>query len=467
MEIIVGLNPVYHESPVPDLAGNPLAEVIFPPWTSEDEIAKRLSRYPNFKETERSFPSRYRAFFAGRLRNFNLANDLQVTFAGLLRDQIARGYQFRNPMNRDGQYYLYDAKDATYSLNQLNHGNSPSQISLFVGPPGIGKTSTLCASVNVLGPTVIVHQEYNGKPFSESQVLYLGIDLPSTVTRKAVVVALRLRLNEIMDRVPEWDAKPAIGERRQDYMSSLRQAVANYHVGTILIDGAENISIGGPKGVADLDALLRELRDDLNVSAVVIGTHSLEDAIFDDQSVAQRFCDGFYLRASHYKSEQDKDFKALTDFLGFYQWTKNPVDISSLRAVLYECSQGITRVLLDLYILAQFMAINSGGEVITQDLVLRVYREHFKPIHPAMCALRTGDELALRKFEGFFPRAYKELERTGILSQVIAAMQSKLMRESRADNKNSPSQNPRSSKAQALVNGPWEDIRPVGQFPLP
>ena len=143
-----------------------------------------------------------------------------------------------------------------------------------------------------------------------------------------------------------------------------------------------------------------------------------------DASIAQRICDGFHWQLKRAESHDDDAFKEFVKSLGRYQWVKSPADMEDeeMLKALYFCSQGITRVLLDVFIVCQVLAIDSGQEQISPDAILTTYKEHFKLVHASMNALRTGDEDALRKFEGMFPKAYLELVRTGQAGKVIRAL---------------------------------------------
>lgn len=90
---------------------------------------------------------------------------------------------------------------------------------------------------------------------------------------------------------------------------------------------------------------------------------------------------------------EKSEWNAFTDKLWRYQWlTKADITLSDeIRSKWYELSQGILDIVVKLFVLAQFRAIDSGIERITVKVLEKTYQEELKPIHPMINALQSGN----------------------------------------------------------------------------
>jgi hypothetical protein len=257
-------------------------------------------------------------------------------------------------------------------LNQIDHTFSLPQISTLIGIPGVGKTSALWAVLNTIGPTVTQHKSYMGEPFNELQILYIVYTLSSKPTLKAISVGIREYADELV-RIASSEKillNRSAGSRR-DVVASPKTIFAGHHVALLVIDGVEDISLAGTSGLGELSRSIRELQK-IGVSVLFVGTYATEDRIMEDPSAAQRCCDGFHARFEHYKSPKDTDYIAFTSAMEIFQWIKHPAPMSELREALYDCSQGVTRVFLDLYMVSQIISIDSGKEKLNPDFIRKV-----------------------------------------------------------------------------------------------
>jgi len=69
----------------------------------------------------------------------------------------------------------------------------------------------------------------------------------------------------------------------------------------------------------------------------------------------------------------------------------------------YELSQGILDIVVKLFVLAQFRAIDSGLERITvKDFMKKTYEEDLKPIHSMIKALQSGNPNKIAEYSDLF-----------------------------------------------------------------
>ena len=78
----------------------------------------------------------------------------------------------------------------------------------------------------------------------------------------------------------------------------------------------------------------------------------------------------------------------------------NPVPLTEgMLDTFYACTQGIIDLAIKLFVGCQGRAMADGSEIITEQLVLNVYTNEMKLIHPMVEALARNDWAALAKFE--------------------------------------------------------------------
>ena len=98
-----------------------------------------------------------------------------------------------------------------------------------------------------------------------------------------------------------------------------------------------------------------------------------------------------------------------TDALFENCWlTKQTALDEELRTVWFELSVGVIDIAVKLFIASQLIAISSGNECITVELMKHVYKHEFKPVHDLLDALRDNDRARLALFDDL---AMKKLDK--------------------------------------------------------
>jgi hypothetical protein len=99
----------------------------------------------------------------------------------------------------------------------------------------------------------------------------------------------------------------------------------------------------------------------------------------------------------------DEEWLALCETAWRYQWVKAPIEFSEeIVETLYNCSQGITGIMLNVFCTAQVEAIESRLEAVTPQLLKNTFTKLFKPLHPVIDALKSGNPANLMKFDDLY-----------------------------------------------------------------
>lgn len=428
MAIWVNESPKYTTYPIPEFIGNPLIEALAPMPLDRDDGICQLSEQPTFDPMERDLPASMRMYLPARLSRFLFPTTQHVRFLNHLCVQVYDGYVFRNPLTPEGQYLLHNAgSPVERSVPVIDCGTGRlSTISMVCGLSGMGKSTLIRGCMRVLGKPVIRHSNYHGEPFPETQILYLMRNVPDQCTPKAFCKTYGDYTDALlgMPLYAKFFADKSM--TRNHYLSQLQRIIASHHVGALILDCVENLLLAGPSGVKEFVAMLINMRDELKVPIILVGTYKAAEILKTDMSTARRLVEGGFHELKRPANECDIDFSALCEVLWEYQWVRRPIVFgddsdpvkAKIKEVLFDCSQGITGILITLFIAAQIEAIDSGRETVDVNLIRSVYAERFKPLHRIINAIRSNKSGQLDQFDDLYLRAFSELKSDPLVSRI-------------------------------------------------
>lgn len=83
------------------------------------------------------------------------------------------------------------------------------------------------------------------------------------------------------------------GGDRNFYLSEIRKIITTHHVGLLVLDEFQNLSLMGV-GAAKVIAFLVNLRDELGIPIVIAGTYKALRLLEGDLSISRRLVEGGY-----------------------------------------------------------------------------------------------------------------------------------------------------------------------------
>lgn len=414
-------NPEYFDMPITELRGNPLVEAMAPPPTTVEESILRLSQAPEFNEAEREQPACYRALFPARLLNFMFPTQQHVRLLQRIYGQVLNGYRRPNPLSPEGQGMLHGDIPAI---------PKPANISFLTGLSGMGKSTVIKSIMRTMGNPVIRHSCYRGTAFTETQLLYLMRNVPDQCSAKALCKSFG-KVTDALLGLPLYSKQ--FSDRsmtRTDYVDALRKIITNHHVGALILDEFQNISLAKSGGKEELVALIINLRDELGVPIILVGTYRAASILKDDPSTARRLVEGGFHELQRPADPSDNNWQSLCEIVFDYQWVLDPQPLTDeFVEVLYRYSQGVTGIMLNLYVTAQTFAIEEGIEKISPQLIEQVYKERFRPLHHIIDILSTNNIDLLAQYDDLYFDGVKELLADPLQSRLEAfrsVMQSKM-----------------------------------------
>lgn len=380
---------------VDEIDDNPLISHLRTPPENDREAILRLGLKPEYALEERTLPAFVRRLKINRLRHF-FAPTQQVHRQALIgiSSQVFDGYISRNPMTAQGQRLIY-GQAADISVRPT--------ISLIAGHSGMGKSTLLDRLLSGIGSQDYQHTQFKGSPFCERQLLWLRRNVPEHCTVRTLCASF----GDYTDRILGLSLYHGIfqnlrGGDRNYYLSEIRKIVTNHHVGVLVLDEFQNLSLMGV-GAAKIIAFLVNLRDELGLPIVIAGTYKALRLLEGDLSIARRLVEGGYYDLKRPSTADDESFVQLCKIVWPYQWTRAHCECSdSVIQSLYDVSQGITGIMLSVFITAQLAAIENGREELSEKLIYSVFEERMKPLHAAVDILKSKNPRLLDTFDEQF-----------------------------------------------------------------
>jgi hypothetical protein len=398
-------NPDYHTIGVPDIDDNPLLAHLHLPPETDDDAFLALGLGANFDPNERELPTSIRRIRVNRLRRF-FVPVLPAHRRALIdiSSQMFDSYSARNPMTPEGQAILYGGP-----------ANAPyrSTISFVAGHSGMGKSTLMDRILAYPGHQVCQHRKFKGDSFPEKQILWLRRNLPEHCTLGTLCATFGDHTDRVLGTNLYSGAFTKVRADRSQYLKQIRKIITDHHVGLLVLDEFQNLSLMGV-GAKKIIALLVNLRDELGVPIVLVGTYKALRLLEGTMSSARRLCEGGYFDLERPLSSEDEAWNLLCGAAWKYMWVREPAKFSSeITAALYEVSQGISGIMLSVLTTAQLAAMEGdGAETVDADLIRKVYQERMTPLHSAIRILKSGDPKLMDEFDDLYRNAYPTIDRS-------------------------------------------------------
>lgn len=394
----------YTQARIPQFAGNPLIEAL-PPSMGDDALISALTLMPDFNPKQQAWSTEERFMMLESLSNFMFPLRSHIELGRALDSMIRAGYVGRAPRTPEHAKIfqsIYEMQLAGQSFSQTASSRTPQISTSLIGLSGMGKTTTVnrwCAHL----PKVIYHPELN-----LHQIPYLHVEMPSDGSSvKGLAQGI---LHQIDTLIPGADYYNQYVQRGRAGSDALMRGVArvmNIHlVGLLICDEVQNLANAKKSGQTVMTELV-SAANDLKVPILFIGTNKAAKVLSMDFRQARRSIghgiapwENLHRGLANETSEWDDFLRVLWRF----QWVKKPVPLDSAFChYMYECSQGVIDLAIKLFASAQARAMLDGTEQLTPDLLLAVFDDEFKLVHPMVDAIKSGNHELLMEFDDIAP----------------------------------------------------------------
>lgn len=387
------VNAIYTEQKISEYKNNPLIEALPEIIDNPIKMAKQLTRYPQYNKEDLSLPAMYRVHMVKEIERFFKPLSTHYAVEQIISRLIRYGYVQRNPyMYKNTIKYDWQK----YPTQNVSSSTTP-ELGIF-GISGIGKT-TLLKNILSMYPQVILHTDYRGDKTVRYQITWLHVETPANCTPKGLCLNVLSQIDKIFGA--DMYYKKGASKNTYELANYIGTVVDKHSIGLLVFDELQNLrGINGKKQEQLLNFFV-EISNTLQVPLVLIGTLKAIPLFNSEFRNARRICGDEIVVWN--RIEKDAEWRAFVTELFKFQYTKKHVEINDeLIDLLYEESQGITDVVLKIFMLAQYRAISTNYEKITKGVISSVAKECLKPIKPMLDALKKNDEKLLMQYQDIY-----------------------------------------------------------------
>lgn len=395
----------YHDLGIPEYSGNPLIEAL-PNFLSKKDVLSETLKLPAFNSAEVTHDDLKRDLYTERLDACIIPNTKFYKAYKKIYKLLLKSYKNRNPLDvRTKQLMNYIAskgKSVPYPKS-LENITAPS---LFLtGLSGMGKTYMIEAILNLFFSQVIPHEEYKSKKLKIKQLLYIKFNVPSDGSRRTLCLNFFKAIDEVLGTNYEEENKNK-NLANSDLELNMKKACLTHHIGLIVIDELQNLSLVKSGGAKQAMAFFESFSHEIKVSLLFIGTYDTYDIYSDSFKTARRMAKDGTIDLEQPLID-DPAWNQLVDILWRYQWVSSPIAITAdIKNLLHDLTQGITFCTVTLLKFANVQAIEDDEDTITEDIIHQAYKEEFKLFMPALDALRDKNYAA---YDDLMPLAMRRL----------------------------------------------------------
>lgn len=392
----------YKKQELEEYMDNPFIEAL-PHIFCEEEVAERFSVLPVISNKDKIKPTNIRYHIIKRIKNFIQPLPIHFTIERRFSTLIRRGYLARNPMDKtflERLRILNELKDEAFDDRQLHqrmgHIRTTADSMSIIGISGMGK-STAIERILLMYPQIIKHEEYRGKYFSRTQIVWLKIDCPYDGSLSALSKSFFKAIDDLLG-TRYLDKFGYLNRVTSTMLLHMTTLASMYGIGVLVIDEIQYLLNAKNNTEEEMLNFFVTLSNTVGIPTVLIGTSKAQKLFTDFKKGRRAVSEGAVMWDRMAKDSVEWQFflETLWDFQGL----KNMKSISEkIKEVFYDECQGITAVAVTLFILAQERALSENKEEITTSILRATAKEDLYIIQPMIKALRNNDYFEIMKYE--------------------------------------------------------------------
>lgn len=388
------VKPTYRSTGVPHYDGNKLIEAL-PPIMTAEEFATLGTRVPPPSSTERATKPHIRTHCLDAIRG--LVHPLPEYM--IAEEHISRLIRMGYVNRRPGPAFfkkraVIDQMPSQQELRQTAAGVLSLGM-LVYGISGIGKT-TMVDQILRGYPDAIDHTDILGPGTRWTQVVFLKVPVPPNGSIVGLCIDILKQLAWVLgdDSVVPVRRNVSVDEA----VNLVGKAVNDYCIGLIVIDELQNLIKAPNPNRQMVLAFLTTLTETLGVPLVGVGTYAVQFLIDDAFRTARKMTSVGHVHVQRPMSGDETKWIETVDFLWDYCWVPNQPPLSkSIYRKLFDRSQGVTDVLVKLFIAWQYFAIQVNEDKMTLPLLDSVADVVLEPVAHALAILKAAGGNRLSK----------------------------------------------------------------------
>lgn len=399
----------YARAELPKYKGHPLILGLGKINTKEMAMDK-MAKWTKYRRDPRSYPPHKRSHMVMDILHMFEPLPIHLKLEGMVSRVIRDGYISRNPLNpaysgnlEKRLKYFEKPRTAQYEMESTAAGF------FIAGMSGVGKT-TGTRRVLSLYDQVIIHSEFEGEMLTRIQVVWVRLQCPRDGSLTSLCMAFFETIDDILGThyAQDYGAKARNIDQLVLFMAIV---AANHHLGILVIDEIQNLSSAKSGGAEQMLNFFVLLINTIGVPVILIGTYKAIPILTSEFRQARRGSGQGDLIWDRMPLGKDWDF--YLEALWEYQYTTNTCPLTpEISRALHDVSYGITDIANRIYMAAQWRAIETEEEVISEEMIRSAYRDDFRLVNRILDALKSGSLTDLHGLEDVCPPMIQPINET-------------------------------------------------------
>jgi hypothetical protein len=392
----------YLPSELPKFEGHPCI-LSLPRILTRKQAIAGMQRLLHYDRNPRDFPPQLRTHFVMDLLHFFQPLPIHLKLEGMISRMLRDGYLARNPVDVAYRGTLKERLQSFKDGHPLTSQFEPTASSFSaLGMSGVGKSTGMRAVLS-LYPQVIIHNHFQGRNFTAIQIVWLKLECPKDGSTTSICVEFFKVIDDLLGT--NYTKLYASSARNTlELMLYMAIVAAEHHLGVLVIDEIQDLSTAKSGGAAQVLNFFVKLINTIDIPLILIGTYKAIPIMCSEFRLARRGSgqgDLVWDRMSF-----DEDWKLFAETLWDLQYVKKECKFTDeLSEVLHDVSYGIPDIAIRSYIAAQIRAIETGIEVVTEDVLRSAYRDDFRLVNRILEVLKSGDITPPHGLEDVLPPA--------------------------------------------------------------
>jgi len=391
---VIAVEAEYKEQFLDEYNNNPFIEAL-PTIKRKEEIIKILGNTikPNNKEINLDYS--IRLHLLQRIYKIFQPLPIHLKVWNMIDTLIRQGYVGRNPFCQKYKRHINklgnNLINKEFSMNVESDFITTSSCGIIIGFSGMGKT-TIVNKVLENIPQVIAHNTYKNEDFNSVQVSWIKLEAPHNSSLKALTLQFFMKIDNLLGT--ENMKRYAIKNLSVDAMLPLMGQVSNnIGLGLLVIDELQHLD----KNTSQIMNYFVALMNTFGVPILLIGTPACYDMLQTEMRIARRVTGSGEIIWNNMKN--DNEFKLFMKGIWNCQYLKYPIKLDEdIISLFYEKTQGISDLVVKLFINTQRVAIERNIEKITKSLVEKVWDKEFKLLKPMINSIATNNKVRMFKY---------------------------------------------------------------------
>lgn len=236
----------------------------------------------------------------------------------------------------------------------------------IIGKSGIGKSTAIVKSIEFSGGLEVITLK---NPYTNI-IPFINIQCPHDCSIKGLLLSILGQVDMVIGtsyREAAIKAKASI-----DVLIGVAAQISLNHILVIIVDECQNICRN--KNGVNLVSAMTQLINSSGISICLVGLPETEDLFRREMHLARRS-----IGLSYLESPFDDYFIRFCKTVYSYQYVAKPSAITpKIIEVLYKCTNGVIGLVVSLLIESQQMAILSGKEELTTEVILSTFHTRMK-----------------------------------------------------------------------------------------